>query len=74
METICFADQTVLQRLVPASILSRIDYCNAVMKGPPLSTITPIERVTNSAIRLVADVWPRDRVPAGMKAPHWLPV
>ena len=69
-----FADQTMLQRLVLALILSRIDYCNAMLAGLPQNTIAPLRRVMNATIRLKAGLWPRDRVTESFKGLHWLPV
>jgi len=40
--------------LVSAFILSRLDYCDAVLTGLPKSTIAPLQRVQNAAARLVA--------------------
>jgi len=37
-------------------ILSRIDYCNAVLHGAPSGTIQKLQRVQNNAARLVLQV------------------
>jgi hypothetical protein len=42
-----------LQRVVSAMVLSRFDYCNAVLAGLPASTLAPLQRVQNAAARLV---------------------
>ena len=47
-------DSDVRQRLVSALMLSRIDYCNVVFAGLPATTLAPLRRVMNAAIRLVA--------------------
>jgi hypothetical protein len=39
--------------LVTAFVLSRLDYCNAVLAGLPKSTIAPLQRVQNAAARLI---------------------
>jgi len=46
-------DQEVTAQLVSAFILSRLDYCNAVLAGLPRSTLDPLQRVQNAAARLV---------------------
>jgi len=46
----------VTQRLVSAAILSRLDYCNAVLAGLPDATVRPLQRIQNSAARLVVGV------------------
>ena len=35
----------VSARLVSALVLSRLDYCNAVLVGPPAATLTPLQKV-----------------------------
>ena len=46
-------DTASAQRLVPAYILSRVDYCNAVLADLPTSTLAPLQRVLNATAR-----WP----------------
>jgi len=61
-------------RLVSAFILSRLDYCNAVLAGLPKSTIAPLQRAQNAATWLVTGTGPRDHVTPVHQRPHWLPV
>ena len=68
------ADQPMLQRLVSAFVLSRIDYCNSVLDELPHTTLAPLQRALHAAVRLVAGLGPRDHVTDSMKALHWLPV
>ena len=49
----------VTAQLVTALILSRLDYCNAVLAGLPASTLAPLQRVLNVAARLVLELGPR---------------
>ena len=46
-------DQSSAQRLVSAFIMSRVDYCNAVLADLPTTTLAPLARVLNAAARLV---------------------
>ena len=39
----------VTMRLVSALVLSRLDYCNAVLTGLPASTLAPLRRVLHAA-------------------------
>jgi len=61
-------------RLVSAFILSRLDYCNAVLARLPSSTIQPFQRVQNAAARLIADVSSHEHVSPVLRQLHWLPV
>jgi hypothetical protein len=67
-------DPQALQRVVSALVLSRLDYCNAVLAGLPASTLAPLQRVQNAAARLVVSLGPRDRVTPALKTLYWLPV
>ena len=45
-----------IQRLIPAFVISRLDYCNSVLAGLPAVTPKPLQRVMNAAVRLVAEL------------------
>jgi len=51
-------------RMVSALVISRIDYCNAILAYLPASTFAPLQRVglLNAAARLVMNLGPRDHV------------
>jgi len=59
--------------LVSAFVLSRLDYCNAILAGLTL-TLAPLQRVQNDAARLVLDLKPRDHLTSAYHQLHWLPV
>jgi len=60
--------------LVSAFVLSRVDYCNAVLSGLPQSTIAPLQRVLNAAARVVCGLCPRDHVTNALIGLHWLSI
>ena len=64
----------ITARLVSAFVLSRLDYCNAVLAGLPRSAIAPLQRVQNAAARLVAGLGTRDHITPALRDLHWLPV
>ena len=64
----------VATTLVSAFVLSRLDYCNAILAGLPKTTIAPLQRAQNAVARLVAQLGPRDHVSNALRDLHWLPV
>jgi len=61
-------------KLLYLQIFSRLDYCNVILSGLPLSTIAPLQRVQNAAARLLMGLLRRDHVRSALKELHWLPV
>jgi len=62
-------------RLVSAVILSRLDYCNAVLAGLPEATIRPLQCMRPElATRLVAGVSSHEHITPVLHQLHWLPV
>ena len=65
-------DTASAQRFVSAFILSRVDYCNAVLAGLPTNTLAPQQRVLNATVRFVAGTTSRTLASGIMKSLHWL--
>jgi len=64
--------QELNDQLVHAFVLSRLDYGNSVLVGLPKSTTAPLQRVQNTAARLVLVLQTRDHVTAALYQLHWL--
>ncbi len=48
-----FLTEHAAQLLVQALVVSRLDYCNALLAGLPANTIKPLQMIQNAAARLV---------------------
>jgi len=64
----------VTANVVAALVLTRLDYGNALIAGLPYWTIAPLERVINTATRLVYGLRLRDHVTDATIKLHWLPI
>ncbi|XP_028403429.1 uncharacterized protein LOC114526128 [Dendronephthya gigantea] len=62
------------QILVNAFITSRLDYCNSLLYGLPANQICKLQRVQNSAARLICDINRFDHITPVLYKLHWLPV
>ncbi len=48
-----FLSEHATQLLVQALVLSRLEYCNALLAGLPASSIKPLQLIQNAAARLI---------------------
>ncbi len=66
--------QHAAQLLVQAIVISRLDYCNALLAGLPSCTIKPLHMIQNTAAWLVFSEPKRAHVTPLFVSLHWLPV
>ncbi len=69
-----FLTEHAAQLLVEALVISRLDYCNALLAGLPSNTIKPLQMIQNAAARLVFKEPKRAHVTPLFVSLHWLPV
>ncbi len=55
-------------------VLSRLDYCDALLAGLPASSIKPLQLIQNAAARLIFNEPIRARVTPLFINLHWLPI
>ena len=60
--------------LVTSCVLSRLDYCNSLLMGADKKVIQPLQRVQNSAARLIFRAPFRQPTTPLLYQLHWLPV
>ncbi len=69
-----FLTEHAAQFLVQALVVSRLDYCNALLAGLPSNTIKPLQMIQNAAARLVFNEPKRTHVTPLFISLHWLPM
>ncbi|XP_067282595.1 uncharacterized protein [Pseudorasbora parva] len=69
-----FLSEQAAQLLVQALVLSRLDYCNALLAGLPACTIKPLQLIQNAAARVVFNEPKRAHVTPLFIKLHWLPM
>ncbi len=68
-----FLTQHAAQHLVQALVISRLDYCNALLAGLPSCTIKPLQMIYNAAAQLVFSEPKKAHVTPLFISLHWLP-
>ncbi len=69
-----FLSEHATQLLVQALVLSRLDYCNALLAGLPASSIIPLQLIQNAAARLIFNEPKRMHVTPLFINLHWQPI
>ena len=69
-----FLTKKATQLLVQASVVSRLDYCNALLAGLPACATKPLQLVQNAAARLISNLPRSAHVTPLLIELHWLPI
>ncbi len=69
-----FLSEHATQLLVQALVLSRLDYCNALLAGLSASSIKPLQLIQNTATRLIFNEPKRTHATPLFIKLHWLPI
>ena len=70
-----FITQEYAERIVHAFLVSsKLDYCNGILYGLPQNQIQKLQRLQNSAARLVARTKKSEHITPVLINLHWLPV
>jgi len=64
----------VFQSLIVALLLSRLDYCNSLLFGPPANLIQRLQSVQNAAARLIFRIRRSEHITPALINLHWLRV
>ena len=60
--------------LVSGLVSSRLDYCNALLYGLPNTSLSKLQRVQNTAARIISRTSRHSHITPTLKELHWLPI
>ena len=69
-----FLTSTAIATLVPAFVLSRIDYCSSQLFGSTYKVTSHMQRIQNYAARVILRLPKSSNIITHLKSLHWLPV
>jgi hypothetical protein len=69
-----YIDKKAAATLIQAYVISRLDYCNALLYGLPESLLDKLQKVQNAAARVVTRTRKWDHITPVLRELHWLPI
>ena len=69
-----YLDEKTTQTLIHALIIGRIDYCNSILYGLPAKELAKLQRLQNSAARIIFNIPRMCHITPVLRELHWLPV
>ena len=69
-----YLDMGNTERLIHAFVTSKIDYCNSLLYGLPEKYLGKLQRIQNSAARIVTKTTKSEHITPVLRNLHWLPV
>jgi len=69
-----YLDNNSAEELVHSFVTSNIDYCNALLYGTPKCVTNKLQKLQNTAARVICNASKYDHATPLLKSLHWLPV
>ena len=69
-----YLSQSDCDRTIHAFITSKLDYCNAILYGLPQAQLDKLQRIQNTAARIVSKTKKSQHITPVLRGLHWLPI
>ena len=69
-----YITEATTKNLVQVNVISLLDYCNCLLTGLPSYLISKLQRVQNSAARLIKQTGRFNHITPVLRDLHWLPI
>ena len=69
-----YIDKPTAEKIINASVTSRLDYCNSLLYGVKSNLINKLQLCQNNAARIITQCRKYDHITPVLKELHWLPV
>ena len=69
-----YLSEDVTKTLVNSLVTSRLDYCNSLLYGLPSILLNKLQKVQNTAARIIKRIPRQNHITPILKELHWLPV
>jgi hypothetical protein len=69
-----YLDSDTAAQIIHSFITSRLDYCNSLLYGLPQYLLLRLQRVQNTAVRIITRCKIDDHITPHLKTLHWLPI
>jgi hypothetical protein len=69
-----YIDEDAARTLVCSNVTPLLDYCNGLLSGLPVSLLNLLQRVQNSAARIIKQLPKSSHITPVLKGLHWLPI
>ncbi len=69
-----YLTESAVKTLIQSLVVSRLDYCNSLYYGLPLTSINRLQLVHNSAARVISRTPRHEHITPILRELHWLPI
>jgi len=69
-----YVNEASLKKLINALVISRLDFCNSLLHGLPNYQLEKLQRLQNTAARMITGSTKNTHITPVLKKLHWLPI